>query len=166
MTSWRRAIELSIEEEDLGRLTSIARSRTEAASRDEKPGIQAIATTAPDLPPEPGVHATFGRDHEYKRHGTVSLLAGIDLLTGKVHALVKDRHRSRYQPARAAFAAQATGSRRRAGEGSGRRDGELARHRHAAQRAKHHVARHHPFVQPLELLARRFGNKGCAEVEV
>jgi transposase len=63
-------------------------------SYDEKPGIQAIATTAPDLPPEPGVHATFGRDHEYKRHGTVSLLAGIDLLTGKVHALVKDRHRS------------------------------------------------------------------------
>jgi transposase len=64
-------------------------------SYDEKPGIQAIATTAPDLPPEPGVHATFARDHEYKRHGTLSLLAGIDLLTGKVHALVKDRHRSR-----------------------------------------------------------------------
>jgi transposase len=64
-------------------------------SYDEKPGIQATATTAPDLPPEPGVHATFARDHEYKRHGTVSLLAGIDLLTGKVHALVRDRHRSR-----------------------------------------------------------------------
>src|SRR5215831_379654 len=64
-------------------------------SYDEKPGIQAIATTAPDLPPEPGAHATFARDHEYKRHGTVSLLAGIDLLTGKVHALVRDRHRSR-----------------------------------------------------------------------
>ncbi len=64
-------------------------------SYDEKPGIQAIATTGPDLPPEPGVHATFARDHEYKRHGTVSLLAGIDLLTGMVHALVKDRHRSR-----------------------------------------------------------------------
>jgi transposase len=64
-------------------------------SYDEKPSIQAIATTAPDLPPEPGVHATFARDHEYKRHGTVSLLAGIDLLTGKVHSLVKDRHRSR-----------------------------------------------------------------------
>jgi hypothetical protein len=27
-------------------------------SYDEKPGIQGIATTAPDLPPEPGVHAT------------------------------------------------------------------------------------------------------------
>ena len=56
---------------------------------------QAIATTAPDLPPKPGVHATFAREHEYKRHATVSLLAGIDLVTGKVHALVKDRHRSR-----------------------------------------------------------------------
>lgn len=62
---------------------------------DEKPGIQAIATTTPDLPPEPGVHAAFARDHEYRRHGTLSLLAGIDLLTGKVHALVRDRHRSR-----------------------------------------------------------------------
>ncbi|MBX9847403.1 MAG: IS630 family transposase [Xanthobacteraceae bacterium] len=62
---------------------------------DEKPGIQATATTAPDLPPEPGVHATFARDHEYKRLGTLSLLAGIDLLSGKVHALVRDRHRSR-----------------------------------------------------------------------
>jgi DDE superfamily endonuclease len=54
-----------------------------------------IATTSPDLPPVPGTYATFSRDHEYKRHGTLSLLAGIDLLTGKVHALVKDRHRSR-----------------------------------------------------------------------
>ncbi len=64
-------------------------------SYDEKPGIQAIATTAPDLPPEPGRHATLARDHEYRRHGTVSLLAGIDLITGQIHALVKDRHRSR-----------------------------------------------------------------------
>src|ERR1700716_3827849 len=64
-------------------------------SYDEKPGIQGIATTAPDLPPKPGLHATLARDHEYKRHGTLSLLAGIDLLTGKVHALVRDRHRSR-----------------------------------------------------------------------
>src|SRR6266576_3430594 len=39
-------------------------------SYDEKPGIQALATTAPDLPPEPGVHPAFARDHEYKRHGT------------------------------------------------------------------------------------------------
>jgi len=64
-------------------------------SYDEKPGVQAISTTAPDLPPKPGVHKAFGRDHEYLRHGTLSLLAGIDLVTGKIHALVKARHRSR-----------------------------------------------------------------------
>jgi len=45
--------------------------------------------------PKPGAHACFARDHEYKRHGTLSLLAGIDLLTGKVHASVEGRHRSR-----------------------------------------------------------------------
>lgn len=64
-------------------------------SYDEKPGIQAIGNTTPDLPPVPGTHPTTQRDHEYKRHGTVTLMAGIDLLTGTVHALVKDRHRSR-----------------------------------------------------------------------
>jgi transposase len=63
-------------------------------SYDEKPGVQAIGSTAPDLPPKSGVHAALTRDHEYKRHGTLSLLAGIDLVTGEVHALVKDRHRS------------------------------------------------------------------------
>jgi transposase len=66
-----------------------------ALSYDEKPGIQAIGTTAPDLPPVPGAHPTIARDHEYKRHGTVTLMAGIDLLTGQVRALVRDRHRSR-----------------------------------------------------------------------
>jgi hypothetical protein len=64
-------------------------------SYDEKPGIQAIANAAPDLPLEPGRLATFGRDLEYKHYGTVSLLGGIDLLTRQVHALVRDRHRSR-----------------------------------------------------------------------
>jgi transposase len=64
-------------------------------SYDEKPGIQAIANTAPDLPPAPGMHPALAREFEYKRHGTVSLLAGIDLISGKVHALVRDRHRSR-----------------------------------------------------------------------
>src|SRR6516164_5862242 len=42
-----------------------------------------------------GKSPTVMRDHEYKRHGTLTLMAGIDLLTGHVHALVKDRHRSR-----------------------------------------------------------------------
>src|SRR5271166_6566779 len=53
-------------------------------SYDEKPGIQAIGAVAPDLRPVPGTHPTISRDHEYKRHGTVTLMAGIDLLTGQV----------------------------------------------------------------------------------
>lgn len=63
-------------------------------SYDEKPGIQALGNTAPDLPPAPGKHSTLGRDHEYIRHGTLSLLAGIDLLSGEVLGLVRERHRS------------------------------------------------------------------------
>src|SRR6201981_2504814 len=82
-------------EETKKKTSKTSRKPVAIVSYDEKPGIQAIATTSPDLPPVSGTYATFSRDHEYKRHGTLSLLAGIDLLTGKVHALVKDRHRSR-----------------------------------------------------------------------
>lgn len=64
-------------------------------SVDEKPGLQAIANTAPDLPPLPGKHAGIGRDHEYKRLGTCSILAALDLHTGHVTARVERRHRSR-----------------------------------------------------------------------
>ena len=67
---------------------------TAVLSYDEKPGIQALENTAPDLPPVPGRHATVGRDHEYVRHGTLSLLAGIDLWNGEVLGLVRERHRS------------------------------------------------------------------------
>jgi len=63
-------------------------------SYDEKPGIQAIANIAPDLPPVPGNHPSVSRDYEYVRFGTSSLLASIDLLTGQVHGMVADRHRS------------------------------------------------------------------------
>lgn len=45
---------------------------TAVLSYDEKPGIQALANTAPDLAPVPGQHARVGRDHEYVRHGTLS----------------------------------------------------------------------------------------------
>lgn len=67
---------------------------TAVLSYDEKPGMQALANRAPDLAPVPGQHATLGRDHEYVRHGTLSLLAGIDLWSGEVLGLVRDRHRS------------------------------------------------------------------------
>jgi len=63
-------------------------------SVDEKPGVQAIANTAPDPPPVPGKHAQIGRDHEYERLGTCSILAALDLQDGHVTARVEDRHRS------------------------------------------------------------------------
>ena len=66
---------------------------THTVSYDEKPGIQAIATTSPDLPPIVGNGVTM-RDYEYKRLGTLSLLAGIDLLTGEAFPLVSDTHKS------------------------------------------------------------------------
>jgi transposase len=63
-------------------------------SYDEKPGIQALATTTPDLPPAANQFASHLRDYEYKRLGTVSLLAGLDLHTGRVTEIVRDRHAS------------------------------------------------------------------------
>ena len=63
-------------------------------SVDEKPGVQALGTTAPDLPPVPGKHSGIGRDHEYVRHGTLSILAALDLHTGQIIANVGPRHRS------------------------------------------------------------------------
>lgn len=63
-------------------------------SYDEKPGVQAIATTSDDLRPDKK-HGTINRDYEYKRLGTVSLLAAIDLQTGESIPLVRDRHSSK-----------------------------------------------------------------------
>ena len=60
-------------------------------SYDEKPGIQAIATTSDDLLPDDN-HSTISRDYEYKRLGTISLLTGIDLQTGEAIPLVKESH--------------------------------------------------------------------------
>ena len=65
-----------------------------SVSVDEKPGVQAIGLTAPDLPPVPGKASSVGRDYEYVRRGTVSILAGIDLHSGHIFANVEKRHRS------------------------------------------------------------------------
>ena len=73
--------------EDLGRVITV--------SVDEKPGVQAIANTAPDLSPVPHRHPGVGRDYEYVRHGTLSILAALDLHTGEIIAHVEERHRSR-----------------------------------------------------------------------
>ena len=63
-------------------------------SYDEKPGIQALATNTPDRPPKPHEFASHLRDYEYQRLGTVSLLAGLDLHTGRVTEIVSDHHAS------------------------------------------------------------------------
>jgi transposase len=63
-------------------------------SYDEKPGIQALATTTPDRPPVPNRFRSHLRDNEYVRLGTVSLLAGLDLHTGRVTEIVSDHHAS------------------------------------------------------------------------
>ena len=60
---------------------------------DEKPGIQAIATTSDDLLPDDN-HSTISRDYEYKHLGTISLLTGIDLQTEEAIPLVKESHNS------------------------------------------------------------------------
>ncbi len=63
-------------------------------SVDEKPGVQAIQNTAPDIMPEPGKQSRMRRDYEYKRLGTLSILATLDLHDGHVIVQVHDKHRS------------------------------------------------------------------------
>jgi len=62
----------------------IQREKETTISFDEKPGIQAIKNIAPQLHPIANKYKTLMRDYEYKRLGTLSLLAGIDLHSGKV----------------------------------------------------------------------------------
>jgi hypothetical protein len=61
-------------------------------SVDEKPGVQTLANTSPDLPPVPGQYPEISRDHEYKRLGTGSILAALDLQDGHMTARVERRH--------------------------------------------------------------------------
>ncbi len=63
-------------------------------SYDEKPGIQALAVTTPDRPPVVGQYDSHLRDYEYIRLGTVSLLAGLDLHSGRVIETISDTHKS------------------------------------------------------------------------
>ena len=60
---------------------------------DEKPGIQAIVTISEDHLLDKD-HCTISRDYEYKRLGTLLLLAGIDLQTGEAIPLVSETHNS------------------------------------------------------------------------
>jgi transposase len=86
-----KQVELQFDEE--GELLPAVGTKINTVSYDEKPGIQAIANTSPDRMPtiENGVRQ---RDCEYKRLGTLSLLAGIDLLTGEAIPLLSETHKS------------------------------------------------------------------------
>ncbi len=86
--------QVSLQFDEEGNLIPFEGWATHVLSYDEKPGIQAIATTGEDLLPDEG-HGTIKRDYEYKRLGTVSLLAGIDLQTGEAIPLISDTHNSR-----------------------------------------------------------------------
>ena len=74
----------------LGEIPSII-----TVSVDEKPGVQAIKNIAPDIMPNPEKQSRILRDYEYKRLGTLSILAALDLHDGHVLAQIHERHRSR-----------------------------------------------------------------------
>jgi transposase len=59
---------------------------------DEKSQIQALDRTQPLLPMRPG--QVERRTHDYKRYGTTSLFAALDVMTGKVIGECHRRHRS------------------------------------------------------------------------
>jgi transposase len=59
---------------------------------DEKSQIQALDRSQPMLPMRPGQPAR--RSHDYKRHGTTSLFAALDIATGKVIGQCFPRHRA------------------------------------------------------------------------
>src|SRR5664280_681857 len=92
-TVWRILDEVDIKPHKIAYYLE-RRDPSYTVSVDEKPGVQALGLTAPDLPPVPGKARAFGRDYEYVRHGSVSILAGIDLHSGHIFASVEDRHRS------------------------------------------------------------------------
>lgn len=85
--------QLEMQFDESGKLIISEDTPIHVLSYDEKPGIQAIATTSDDLMPD-GKHSTINRDYEYKRLGTLSLLAAIDLQTGEAIPLVRDKHSS------------------------------------------------------------------------
>ena len=59
---------------------------------DEKTQIQALDRTQPILPLRPGLPE--GRTHDYRRHGTTSLYAALEVATGQVLAECHPRHRA------------------------------------------------------------------------
>lgn len=86
--------QLEMQFDESGNLIASDTTPIHVLSYDEKPGIQAISTASEDLMPDEN-HPTISRDYEYKRLGTLSLLAAIDLQTGEAIPLVRDKHSSK-----------------------------------------------------------------------
>ena len=85
--------QLEMQFDESGKLIISEDTPIHVLSYDEKPGIQATATTSDDLMPDEK-HSTINRDYEYKRLDTLSLLAAIDLQSGEAIPLVRDKHSS------------------------------------------------------------------------
>ena len=88
--------QISLQFHEDGTIKPFGGTPVHTLSYDEKPGIQAIDSTAQDRPPIPGTdkNSTVCRDYEYVRLGTLSLLAAIDLLSGEAIPLVSPTHKS------------------------------------------------------------------------
>lgn len=81
-------------EEKIHNLCQVYHQAQDAASRgeltfsvDEMTGIQALERIAPDHPMQPG--EPVRREFEYERHGTLSMLAGLNVASGNVKAICR-----------------------------------------------------------------------------
>jgi len=76
---------------DTDSVVAIPRDGQHVLCMDEKSSVQALDRTQPSLPMKPGRAQTM--THDYKRNGTATLFAALDVLTGKVIGQCLPRHR-------------------------------------------------------------------------
>lgn len=62
--------------------TKAAEQQTHTVSIDEATSLQALERAAPDKPPQPG--SVTKHEFQYRRHGTTTLTAGLDVVTGRI----------------------------------------------------------------------------------
>ena len=87
--------QLSLQFDENGMLLPCEETPVHVVSYDEKPGMQVLSVTTEDKAPAPEqMNGAYIRDYEYVRHGTLSLLAAIDLQTGEAIPLVSETHKS------------------------------------------------------------------------
>lgn len=92
-----RTFKLSTDPEFLAKLEDVVGlyldppEKAAVFSVDEKSQIQALDRTQPGLPMKPGRPGTM--THDYKRHGTTTLFAALDIATGEVVGECMNRHR-------------------------------------------------------------------------